>query len=138
MLEEVSKVHREFGYPPLGTPFSQIVGTQATLNVIQGKRYKIVPKESQAYMRGEYGRFPAPVDPDIQKKIVGNSEIITCRPADLIEPEWEKAKAEIGELASNDEEILMYALFPSVAKNYLEEKRRREENKAKYSVERIK
>ena len=138
VLEEVSKVHREFGYPPLGTPFSQIVGTQATLNVIQGERYKIVPKESKAYMRGEYGRFPAPVDPDIQKKIVGDSEIITCRPADLIEPEWDKAKAEIGELASSDEEVLMYALFPSVAKDYLEEKRRREENKAKYSVERIK
>lgn len=137
VLEEVAIVHKDFGYPPLGTPFSQIVGTQATMNVLQGERYKMVPKESKAYMRGEYGMFPAPVNPEVQKKIVGDAEIITCRPADLIPPEWEKAKAEIGDLAVNDEEILMYALFPQVAREYLEEKRQKEENRANYSIVKV-
>ena len=88
-------------------------------------------------MRGEYGMFPAPVNPEVQKKIVGDAEIITCRPADLIPPEWEKAKAEIGDLAVNDEEILMYALFPQVAREYLEEKRQKEENRANYSIVKV-
>ncbi len=120
VLAEVPRVHKEFGYPPLGTPFSQIVGTQATMNVLQGERYKMVPKESKAYMRGEYGKFPAPVDSVVQRKIIGDEEPITCRPADLIPPEWEKFKAEAGDLARTDEDVLMYALFPVVAKNFLE------------------
>ena len=136
VLAEVSRVHEEFGYPPLGTPFSQIVGTQATMNVIQGERYKIVPKESRAYMRGEYGQFPAPVDAEIQRKIIGGEEPITCRPADLIPPEWEKAKAEIGSLAANDEEVLMYALFPAVARPYLEKRRAGDACRVRYSIER--
>lgn len=137
VLRETALVHEEFGYPPLGTPFSQIVGTQATMNVISGERYKIIPKESKAYMRGEYGRFPAPVDPALQRKIVGAGEIITCRPADRIPLEWEKLKAEAAGFAVNDEEVLLYAMFPQVAKEYLEEKRRREENTVKYTMERI-
>lgn len=137
VLAETSKVHKEFGYPPLGTPFSQIVGTQATMNVIAGERYKIVPKESRAYMCGEYGQFPAPVDPDVQKKIIGDAEVITCRPADLISPEWEKFKAEAADFTVNDEEVLMYALFPAVAKDYFEEKRRKEQGIKNYSIERI-
>lgn len=120
VLAEVPRVHKEFGYPPLGTPFSQIVGTQATLNVLQGERYKMVPKESKAYMRGEYGKFPAPVDSIVQRKIIGDDTPISCRPADLIPPEWEKYKAEAGSLAKTDEDVLMYALFPVVAKKYLE------------------
>ena len=136
VLNEVSKVHEEFGYPPLGTPLSQIVGTQATMNVIQGERYKIVPKESKAYMRGEYGQFPAPVDADIQRKIIGDDEPITCRPADLIEPEWDKMKAEIGELAETDEEVLMYAMFPAVARPYLEKRHAGNPTRVKYTIER--
>lgn len=137
VLEETAKVHKEFGYPPLGTPFSQIVGTQATMNVLQGERYKMIPKESKTYMLGRYGAFPAPVDPEIQKKIIGDETPITCRPADLIEPEWEKLKAEIGDLAESDEDICMYALFPPVVREFLEERRRRKELTAKYKIERM-
>ena len=137
VLEETAKVHEEFGYPPLGTPFSQIVGTQATMNVISGERYKVVPKESKAYMLGRYGQFPAPVDPAVQKKIIGDETPITCRPADLIEPQWEKFKAEIGDLAETDEDICMYALFPPIVRDYLEERREKRENRHKYKVERI-
>lgn len=138
VLAETGRVYAEFGYPPLATPFSQIVGTQATMNVLQGERYKMSPKESRAYMRGEYGRFPAPVDPEVQRMILGDDEKpITCRPADLIEPGWEAAKAGIGELASNDEEVLMYALFPAVAEDYLKKKRELALRRTKYSIERI-
>lgn len=137
VLVETAKVHEEFGYPPLGTPFSQIVGTQATMNVIAGERYKMIPKESKAYMLGKYGAFPAPVDAEVQKKIIGDETPITCRPADLIEPQWEKFKAEIGDLAETDEDICMYALFPPIVRDYLEERKEKRENKQKYKVERI-
>lgn len=137
VLVETAKVHEEFGYPPLGTPFSQIVGTQATMNVISGERYKVVPKESKAYMLGKYGAFPAPVDAEVQKKIIGDEKPITCRPADLIEPQWENFKAEIGDLAESDEDVCIYALFPAIARDYLEERKEKRENKHKYKVERI-
>lgn len=137
VLDEVALVHKDFGYPPLGTPFSQIVGTQATMNVLQGERYKIVPKESKVYMRGEYGKFPAPVDSVVQRKIIGDETPITCRPADLIAPEWEKAKAEIGDLAQSDEDVLMYAMFPTVAKPYLEKRQAAAASRMKYTIERI-
>lgn len=137
VLKEVASVHKDFGYPPLGTPFSQIVGTQATMNVLSGERYKTVPKESKVYMLGKYGSFPAPVNPEVQKKIIGDEEPITCRPADLIEPEWEKFKAEIGDLAENDEDVCMYALFPPVARDYLEDRKKTKELTIKYQIERI-
>lgn len=137
VLLETAKVHEEFGYPPLGTPFSQIVGTQATMNVISGERYKVVPKESKAYMLGKYGAFPAPVDKEVQKKIIGDEKPITCRPADLIEPQWESFKAEIGDLAESDEDVCIYALFPPIARDYLEERKEKRENKHKYKVERV-
>ncbi len=137
VLEETAKVHEEFGYPPLGTPFSQIVGTQATMNVIAGERYKTIPRESKTYMLGKYGAFPAPVDPEVQKKIIGDEEPITCRPADLIEPEWEKFKSELGDLAESDEDICMYALFPPVVRTWLEERKKRKELTMKYKIERI-
>lgn len=137
VLVETAKVHEEFGYPPLGTPFSQIVGTQATMNVISGERYKVVPKESKAYMLGKYGAFPAPVDPAVQKKIIGDEMPITCRPADLVPPEWEKFKAEIGDLAETDEDVCMYALFPPIVRDYLEERKVKRENRHKYKVERV-
>ncbi|MFZ5918358.1 MAG: pyruvate/oxaloacetate carboxyltransferase [Chloroflexota bacterium] len=120
VLAEVPRVRQEMGYPPLVTPSSQIVGTQATLNVVLGERYKVIPAEVKNYIRGYYGRPPAPIDPDVKRKAIGNEEPIDCRPADLLEPGLEKARAEIGELARNDEDVLSYALFPQVARPFLE------------------
>jgi len=120
VLAEVPRVREELGYPPLVTPSSQIVGTQATLNVILGERYKVIPGEVKNYIRGFYGRPPAPIDPEIKRKAIGDEEPIDCRPADLLEPGLEKARAEIGDLARNDEDVLSYALFPQVARPFLE------------------
>ncbi len=124
VLAEVPRVRKDFGYPPLVTPTSQIVGTQAVMNVIAGERYKMVPKESKALLRGEYGRLPAEVNEDVRKKAIGEDEIITCRPADLIEPELEKYKAEMQEkgIGKCDEDVLSYALFPQVAEKFLKER----------------
>jgi oxaloacetate decarboxylase (Na+ extruding) subunit alpha len=118
VLKEVPKVRADFGYPPLVTPTSQIVGTQAVFNVLMGERYKMVPKESKALVKGEYGKTPAPVDKDILKKILGDEEQITCRPADLIEPELEKTKEKIKDLMVQDEDVLSYALLPQIAENF--------------------
>ena len=120
VLAEVPRVRAEMGYPPLVTPSSQLVGTQATLNVMLGERYKVVPEEVKNYFRGYYGRPPAPVDPEIKRKVIGDEEPIDCRPADLIPPGFEKAKEEIGDLAQNEEDIISYALFPQVARPFLE------------------
>jgi oxaloacetate decarboxylase alpha subunit len=120
VLAEVPKVRAELGYPPLVTPSSQIVGTQATLNVILGQRYKVVPEEVKNYVRGYYGRPPAPIEPAIQKTIIGDEQPIDCRPADLIEPGLEKARQEIGDLAQSEEDVISYALFPQVARPFLE------------------
>ena len=122
VLAEVPKVRKDFGYPPLVTPTSQIVGTQAVMNVIAGEPYKIVPKESKGLLRGEYGTLPAPVNEEVRKKCIGDDEVITCRPADLIGPELEKYKAEAGDLAKCEEDVLSYALFPQVAAKFLETK----------------
>jgi len=118
VLNEVPKVRADFGYPPLVTPTSQIVGTQAVLNVINGERYKMVPKESKALVKGEYGKTPAPISKDIQELILKGEEPITCRPADLIEPELDKIKNEMKVYMEQEEDILSYALFPQVAENY--------------------
>jgi len=120
VLVEVPRVRQELGYPPLVTPSSQIVGTQATLNVVLGERYKVIPGEVKNYVRGFYGRPPAPIDPEVKRKAIGDEEPIDCRPADLLEPGLEKARAEIGELARNDEDVISYALFPQVARPFLE------------------
>ena len=122
VLAEVPKVREDFGYPPLVTPTSQIVGTQAVMNVISGERYKMVPKESKGLLRGEYGTLPAKVNEDVRKKCIGEDEVITCRPADMLEPELEKYKQEAGELARSEEDVLSYALFPQVASKFLKEK----------------
>ena len=92
VLKEIPRVRKEMGYPPLVTPLSQMVGTQAVLNVVMGERYKMVPKEINEYLHGRYGKFPAPVDEEIFNKIVGDEKIITCRPADLLKPEFESLK----------------------------------------------
>ncbi len=130
VLAEVPKVRKDFGYPPLVTPTSQIVGTQAVMNVIAGERYKMVPKESKGLLRGEYGTLPAPVDEEVRKKCIGDAEVITCRPADLIGPELEKYKEEAGELAKCEEDVLSYALFPQVASKFLETKYGKKEEPA--------
>lgn len=114
VLEEVPKVRKEMGYIPLVTPTSQIVGTQAVFNVLMGERYKVVPAESKAIFKGGYGKTPAPVDPEIQKKVLGDEEPITHRPADDIPNEWEKLKEEVKDKARNDDDVLSYAIFPKV------------------------
>ena len=120
VLEEVPRVREELGFPPLVTPSSQLVGTQATLNVVLGERYKVIPAEIKNYIRGYYGRPPAPIDPEIKKKAIGDEEAIDCRPADLIPPGLEQARAEIGDLARSEEDVISYALFPQVARPFLE------------------
>jgi oxaloacetate decarboxylase alpha subunit len=124
VLAEVPRVRAELGYPPLVTPSSQIVGTQATLNVILGQRYKVVPEEVKNYVRGYYGRPPAPIDPAIQKLVIGDESPIDVRPADLLEPGMERAAQEVGELARCEEDIISYALFPQVAHTFLERRAR--------------
>ena len=120
VLAEVPNVRKDFGYPPLVTPTSQIVGSQAVLNVLMG-RYATFPKESKALLRGEYGRLPAPVNEEVRKKALGDAEIITCRPADLIEPELDKYREEVKNVPGfngSEEDVLSYALFPQVATKF--------------------
>ena len=118
VLKEVPRVREEFGYPPLVTPTSQIVGTQAVMNVIAGERYKMVPKESRDLLRGAYGKTPAPISQKLQKEILGGEEPITVRPADLIAPELEKIREQIAQYIEQDEDVLSYALLPQVAEEF--------------------
>ncbi len=118
VLAEVPNVRKDAGYPPLVTPSSQIVGTQAVLNVLNGERYKMCTKEFKAMLKGEYGRLPSATNQDVVKKVVGDEKIITCRPADLIEPEYEKFKSEIKDYYTQEEDVLSYALFNEVALNF--------------------
>ncbi len=118
VLKEVPRVRADAGYPPLVTPSSQIVGTQAVLNVIMGERYKMTTKEFRGLVRGEYGRTPAPISPEFRKKIIGNEEVITYRPADKIPNELDAFKKEISEYIEQDEDVLSYALFGPVALKY--------------------
>ena len=120
VLAEVPRVREDFGYPPLVTPTSQIVGTQAVMNIIGGERYKMVPKESKGLLRGEYGKLPGKVNEEVRKKCIGDDKVITCRPADLLEPELAKYRKEAGALAKSEEDVLSYALFPQVASKFLE------------------
>jgi pyruvate carboxylase subunit B len=121
VLEEMPRVREELGYPPLVTPTSQIVGTQAVLNVLMGERYKVIPKEVKDYVRGLYGRSPAPISPEIIGKIIGDEEPIHCRPADLLKPEYEKRKKEAEEMgiARSEEDVLTYILYPAIAPKFL-------------------
>lgn len=117
VLEEVPKVRKDFGYPPLVTPTSQIVGTQAVLNVLMG-RYKMISKESKGLLRGEYGQLPGEVNEEVRKLAIGDEEVITCRPADLLSPEIEKYREECKDMAKSEEDVLSYALFPQVAEKF--------------------
>ena len=123
VLKEVPRVRADFGYPPLVTPSSQIVGTQAVLNVLMGERYKMVSKESKGLVRGEYGKCPAEISDEIVKKIIGDEKRITCRPADLLKPELEQMKKECAEWIEQPEDVLSYALFGQVAVKFFEYRR---------------
>ncbi|MBQ1963387.1 MAG: oxaloacetate decarboxylase subunit alpha [Clostridia bacterium] len=120
VLEEVPRVRADVGYPPLVTPSSQIVGTQAVFNVIMGERYKTVTKEFKGIVHGDYGKTPVPIDPAFVKKIIGDEKPITYRPADDLKPELEQLRAEIAQYLEQDEDVLSYALFPEVSKKFFE------------------
>ena len=120
VLEEIPRVRKDFGEPPLVTPSSQIVGTQAVLNVIMGERYKMVPKESKKIMLGEFGQTVKPFNPEVQKKIIGNETPITCRPADLIPPQLPQFEKDCAQWKQQAEDVLSYALFPAVAKEFFQ------------------
>jgi oxaloacetate decarboxylase alpha subunit len=120
VLEEIPIVRAEVGYPPLVTPTSQIVGTQAVINVLTGKRWQVVPDEMKAYLRGKYGKAPGPVEPEIMRRVLGAEEPITCRPADLIEETLDQYREEVGPLARSEEDVLSYALFPNAARSFFE------------------
>ena len=137
VLEEVPRVRKDLGYPPLVTPSSQMVGVQATNNVLAGERYKMVSKEIKAYLRGEYGKAPGQVDENLRKQVLGDEQPVTCRFADLLEPGFEKYKAEIGDLAKTEEDVLSYAAFPQVAEAFLQRRKEREERAVKYTIEEI-
>ncbi|HEY8219674.1 MAG TPA: sodium-extruding oxaloacetate decarboxylase subunit alpha [Methylobacter sp.] len=122
VYKEIPLVRKDLGYPPLVTPTSQIVGTQAVLNVLTGKRYETITNEVKRYLQGGYGKAPAPVDSNLQKRAIGKEEVIDCRPADLLKPEFDNLRQEIGELALNDEDVLSFAMFPEVGRTFLEQR----------------
>ncbi len=127
VLEEIPRVRKDFGEPPLVTPSSQIVGTQAVLNVLQGERYKMVTKESKKVLSGEFGETVKPFNKEVQKKCIGDAKPITCRPADLIKPQLEEYEKEIAQWKQQDEDILSYALFPQVATEFFKYRQAQQE-----------
>jgi pyruvate/oxaloacetate carboxyltransferase len=118
VLAEMPHVRKDLGYPPLVTPASQIVGSQAALNVVMGKRYAVVSNETRNYVLGHYGEPPGPLSDEMKAKVLGKKEPITCRPADLLEPGMDKARQEAAGLAHSEEDIITYALFPDIAKDF--------------------
>jgi len=122
VLAELPRLRAEMGYPPLVTPSSQIVGSQAVLNVVAGERYKMVTSETKAYMKGLYGLPPGPVDEAVRRKVIGDEALVTVRPADLLPPGLEEARRAVAPLAESEEDVLSYALFPQVAQKFLEER----------------
>ena len=133
-LIETPKVREDLGYPPLVTPLSQMVGVQAATNVLVGERYKNISKEVKAYLRGEYGRAPGKINEELQKKVLGDEKPVTCRYADLLEPEFDKIKAQLGDTARCDEDVLSYIAFPQVAEKFFAARKAKEENVAKYTI----
>lgn len=127
VLQEIPRVRKDFGEPPLVTPSSQIVGTQAVFNVLLGERYKMATGETKDLLSGKYGRTVKPFDPEVQKKVIGDKEVITCRPADLIPNELEKIEAEMKQWKQQDEDVLSYALFPQVATDYFKYRQAQQE-----------
>lgn len=123
VLQEVPVVRAELGYPPLVTPLSQMVGTQAVMNILSGERYKMIPKEIKDYVKGLYGQPPAPISQEMTERIIGDEEVLTVRPADLLEPKMAEFAAELGDLAESTEDVLMYALFPNLALPFLKKRK---------------
>jgi oxaloacetate decarboxylase alpha subunit len=119
-LAEVPNVRRDCGYPPLVTPSSQIVGTQAVMNIVMGERYKMVTKETRDLFAGKYGTLPMPLNEEVAKKVLGETQRVTCRPADLLEPEYEQIKSKLISLGyyEKEEDVLSYAVFEQVAENF--------------------
>jgi oxaloacetate decarboxylase alpha subunit len=122
VMKEIPIVRKAMGYPPLVTPTSQIVGTQATLNVLTGQRWKVIPREVKQYFLGYYGTTPAPLDPEVQKLAIGDEEPITCRPGEKIAPEMEGAQKDSGAWSLQPEDALTWIMFPQVAKDFLPRK----------------
>lgn len=137
VLQEVPKVREDLGYPPLVTPTSQMVGTQAAANVLAGERYKVILKEVKAYIRGEYGRPPGKINPELIKKVLGNEKPIEGRFADTLEPIFEKTKEKIKDFAKSDEDVLSYILFPQVAEEFLKNRGKKPVRKIEYTIEGI-
>ena len=138
VLEETPRVRADLGYPPLVTPLSQMVGVQATVNVLVGERYKNIGKEIKAYIKGEYGKAPGPIDPDLMKKVLGDEPPFTGRYAETLEPEFEKAKAELGNRAESDLDVLSYICFPQQALHFFEERELKKALVATYTIEEVK
>lgn len=122
VFAEIPKVREDLGFPPLVTPTSQIVGTQAVFNVLAGERYKTITNEVKLYLQGRYGKAPGKVDEQLRKRAIGNEEVIDVRPADLLKPEMAKLREEIGTLAKSEEDVLTYAMFPDIGRKFLEER----------------
>ncbi|ADQ05521.1 Conserved carboxylase region [Caldicellulosiruptor owensensis OL] len=140
VLKEVPRVREDLGYPPLVTPMSQMVGTQAAANVLAGERYKVILKEVKAYIRGEYGKPPGKINPELVKKVLGSEKPIEGRFADTLEPVFEKTKEQIKDFAKTDEDVLSYILFPQVAEEFLKnrgKKKESKERKIEYTIEGI-
>ena len=137
-LLETPRVRKDMGYPPLVTPTSQLVGTQAVQNVLAGERYKNVGAEIKAYCRGEYGKTPAPIDPEIRAKILNGEEPLKVRYADTLPTDiYEKAEKELGDTARCEEDVLSYIAFPQVAEKFFEQRKEQEEKKVRYSIEKL-
>ncbi len=137
VLAETPRVRKDLGYPPLVTPMSQMVGVQAATNVLLGERYKNISKEVKAYIRGEYGKAPGEIDPDLQKKVLGDEKPITCRFADTLEPGFEKAKKEIGDKAHCDEDVLSYIAFPAQAEAFFDKRDEVKKNTFTYAIRKV-
>ena len=123
VLEEVPRVREDLGFPPLVTPMSQMVGTQATVNVLTGERYKMILKEVKAYCRGEYGKAPGEINPELMAKALEGEKPITTRFADTLEPIFNKTKEELKDITTNSEDVLSYILFPQIAEPFIKNKK---------------
>ncbi len=137
VLEETPRVRKDLGYPPLVTPMSQMVGVQASNNVLSGERYKNVSKEVKSYIRGEYGTPPGEINPDIVKKVLGDEKPITGRYAESLAPGMDEGKKEAGPLARNVDDVLSYIVFPQVAEKFFANRAKKEENTFKFSIEKV-
>ncbi len=137
VLQEIPRVRKDLGYPPLVTPMSQIVGAQATTNVLLGERYQSISTEVKSYFRGEYGKAPGEVNAELVKKVLGDEEPMTHRFADTLEPEFEKAKKEIGSMAKNDEDVLSYIIFPPIAEKFFKYREESAALKVNYTITKV-